>query len=133
QTWLQVRRVNYLLFIHASRWHGQRSRFKLLSLPAGLKNVSRGGATSRRIFRCAVAPLRERLSPNFCHWRTQLRLKLLLITPIVVLSIAHAVVAQNPSAALASLPEADMLIYASPQRILNDAAPRVMSPAEITK
>ena len=62
-----------------------------------------------------------------------MRHKLLLIASIVVLSLAHAVVAQNPSAALASLPEADMLIYASPQRILNEAAPRVMSAAEITK
>jgi hypothetical protein len=43
------------------------------------------------------------------------------------------VVAQNPSAALASLPEADALIYVSPQRILNEAAPRVMTPAEVTK
>ena len=42
-------------------------------------------------------------------------------------------VAQNASAALAALPEADVLIYVSPQRILNDAAPRVMPPAEITK
>jgi hypothetical protein len=59
--------------------------------------------------------------------------KLLLIAPIAVLLIAHVVTAQTPSAALASLPEADMLIYASPQRILNEAAPRVMSPAELTK
>jgi hypothetical protein len=58
---------------------------------------------------------------------------LLLIASIVVLSLAHIVVAQNPSAALTSLPEADMLIYASPQRILNEAAPRVMSATEITK
>jgi hypothetical protein len=57
---------------------------------------------------------------------------LLLIAPIV-LSLAHAVVAQNPTAALASLPEADAIIYASPQRILNEAAPRVMAPAELTK
>lgn len=62
-----------------------------------------------------------------------MRHKLLLIASIVVLSIAHAVAAQNPSAALASLPEADLLIYASPQRILNEAAPRVMQPAELTK
>jgi hypothetical protein len=61
-----------------------------------------------------------------------LRSKLLLIAPIV-LSLAHAVVAQSPTAALASLPEADAIIYASPQRILNEAAPRVMAPAEVTK
>jgi hypothetical protein len=61
-----------------------------------------------------------------------LRSKLLLIAPIV-LSLAHVVVAQSPTAALASLPEADAIIYASPQRILNEAAPRVMAPAEVTK
>ncbi len=61
-----------------------------------------------------------------------MRSKLLLIAPIV-LSLAHAVVAQSPTAALASLPEADAIIYASPQRILNEAAPRVMAPAEVTK
>lgn len=42
-------------------------------------------------------------------------------------------VAQSAAAALGALPEADMLIYVSPQRILNDAAPRVVPPAEITK
>ena len=41
--------------------------------------------------------------------------------------------AQNPQAALASLPEADALIYVSPQRILNEAAPRVVDPVELTK
>ncbi|HEX6716224.1 MAG TPA: hypothetical protein VF088_03895 [Pyrinomonadaceae bacterium] len=55
----------------------------------------------------------------------------LLLTLIFVLPIA--VFAQNPSAALASLPEADTLIYVSPQRILNEAAPRVMTPADLTK
>jgi hypothetical protein len=51
----------------------------------------------------------------------------------VVLSLAPAAFAQNAHAALASLPEADVLIYVSPQRILNDAAPRVLAPAEIPK
>ena len=41
--------------------------------------------------------------------------------------------AQNPHAALASLPEADTLVYISPQRILNDVAPRLMAPADLTK
>jgi hypothetical protein len=40
--------------------------------------------------------------------------------------------AQNSAVALASLPEADAVIYVSPQRILNEAAPRVMSPADLT-
>ena len=59
--------------------------------------------------------------------------KLLLITALAVFLLAQPAVAQNPSAALASLPDADALIYISPQRILNEAAPRVMAPAEITK
>src|SRR5215207_158216 len=56
--------------------------------------------------------------------------KLLLL---VLLLLATTAFGQNPQAALASLPEADALIYASPQRILNEAAPRVMTPAEFTK
>ena len=59
--------------------------------------------------------------------------KLLLIAVVVVVCLAQRAVAQSPSAALASLPEADALIYISPQRILNEAAPRVMPPAEVTK
>ena len=59
--------------------------------------------------------------------------KLLLIAALAVLSLCQSALAQNPSAALASLPEADALIYISPQRILNEAAPRVMAPAEVTK
>ena len=59
--------------------------------------------------------------------------KLLLLALLAICSLAVRAVAQTPSAALASLPEADALIYISPQRILNEAAPRVLSPAEITK
>jgi hypothetical protein len=59
--------------------------------------------------------------------------QLILIAAIAVLALAPSVVAQSAAAALASLPEADVLIYVSPQRILNDAAPRVAPPAEITK
>jgi len=72
----------------------------------------------------------------FRPWRFDLQQtysKLLLIAILAVFSLAQRAVAQNPSAALASLPEADALIYVSPQRILNEAAPRVMSPAEVTK
>ena len=57
----------------------------------------------------------------------------MLLAAIAVLTLAPNVVAQSASASLAALPEADVLIYVSPQRILNDAAPRVMAPAEITK
>jgi hypothetical protein len=60
-------------------------------------------------------------------------LKLLLVAVLAVFSLAQRAVAQNPSAALATLPEADALIYVSPQRILNEAAPRVMSATEVTK
>jgi hypothetical protein len=62
-----------------------------------------------------------------------LRLKLIPLTVVALLAIAIQAFAQNPHAALASLPEADTLIYISPQRILNEAAPRVMDPAELTK
>jgi hypothetical protein len=62
-----------------------------------------------------------------------LRLKLIPLATIALLAIAIQAFAQNPHAALASLPEADTLIYISPQRILNEAAPRVMDPAELTK
>ena len=59
--------------------------------------------------------------------------KLLLLTAVAVLALAPKALAQNPQAALATLPEADALIYVSPQRILNEAAPRVMDPAELAK
>jgi len=62
-----------------------------------------------------------------------LRLKLIPLAVIVFLAIAVRAFAQNRHAALASLPEADALIYVSPQRILNEAAPRVVDPAELTK
>lgn len=58
---------------------------------------------------------------------------LFLLAAIAVLTLAPNAAAQPVSASLAALPEADMLIYVSPQRILNDVAPRVMPPAEITK
>ena len=59
--------------------------------------------------------------------------QLILLAAITVLTLAPSVVAQSAAASLAALPEADILIYVSPQRILNDAAPRVVAPAEITK
>jgi len=61
-----------------------------------------------------------------------LRFKLLLAL-FAVLSITTVAVAQNNAAALANLPEADAIIYVSPQRILNEAAPRVMPAADLTK
>jgi len=62
-----------------------------------------------------------------------LRFKLLPLALLTVVSLTSAALAQNNAAALASLPEADTLIYISPQRIINEAAPRVMSPADLTK
>jgi len=58
-------------------------------------------------------------------------LRYTLLTVIAVISLASSAAAQT--SALASLPEADVLIYVSPQRILNEAAPRVVPPAELTK
>jgi hypothetical protein len=60
-----------------------------------------------------------------------LKRKLLLLTAVAVLALAPKAFAQN--SALATLPEADALIYVSPQRILNEAAPRVMNPADLAK
>lgn len=60
-------------------------------------------------------------------------MKSLLLAAVAVLSLTSSVLAQNSAAALAALPEADALLYVNPQRILNEAAPRVMPPAEITK
>ena len=62
-----------------------------------------------------------------------MRLRLVPLSAIVLLTISIHALAQNPQAALATLPEADTLIYISPQRILNQAAPRVMDPAELAK
>lgn len=46
---------------------------------------------------------------------------------------SHAVntQAQSVVTALSTLPEADLLIYLNPQKILNEAAPKVMSAAEV--
>jgi hypothetical protein len=46
---------------------------------------------------------------------------------------AHTSSPQSATTLLSSLPEADTIVYASPQRILNDAAPKVMSPTELAK
>ena len=61
-----------------------------------------------------------------------MRFKLLPLALFAVLSLTSVAVAQNSAAALGSLPEADAVIYVSPQRILNEAAPRVMAPADLT-
>src|SRR5690349_7593209 len=48
---------------------------------------------------------------------------------LLFVSITHA----QSQTTLAQLPEADTIIYLSPQKILNDVAPRVMEPTEVTK
>jgi hypothetical protein len=57
---------------------------------------------------------------------------LLIAAALVLVTLTSPAIAQSPAASLASLPEADALVYVSPQRILNEAAPRVMKPAELT-
>jgi len=64
----------------------------------------------------------------------------LMILSLVLIQTAKAqsayvksVPPQSVANALSTLPEADVLIYASPQKILNEAAPRVIEPTEIAK
>jgi hypothetical protein len=59
--------------------------------------------------------------------------KLRLLALVSLLLVPAAALAQDPRTSLASLPDADVLIYVSPQKMLNDAAPRILSPTEITK
>lgn len=63
----------------------------------------------------------------------QILFRSLLLVTIAVFSCVQGVVAQSTATALASLPEADAVIYLSPQRILNEAAPRVVPAAELAK
>jgi len=52
---------------------------------------------------------------------------LALVLPLV--SITHA----QSASTLAQLPEADTVVYLSPQKIFNEVAPRLMEPADVTK
>jgi hypothetical protein len=54
----------------------------------------------------------------------------ILLLLIAFLSFAPAAFAQTMSTQLANLPEADVLIYVSPQRLLNDFMPKVMAAKE---
>ena len=54
-----------------------------------------------------------------------------LVTVLLLLPVAA--LAQDARASLANLPDADVLIYVSPQRILNEAAPRFVPPADLAK
>ena len=59
--------------------------------------------------------------------------KLCLAAALAIPLLATATAAQSVSTALSNLPDADILVYVSPQKILNDAAPRVMSAKDLTE
>jgi hypothetical protein len=52
---------------------------------------------------------------------------------VILLLLPVAALAQDARAALANLPDADVLIYVNPQKILNEAGPRVMPAADLAK
>lgn len=56
-----------------------------------------------------------------------------LTAALAIPFLMTAAAAQSVTTSLATLPEADVLIYVSPQKILNDAAPRVMSAKGVTE
>lgn len=58
---------------------------------------------------------------------------LLVVTIALFILLPTTALGQSPAASLASLPDADVLIYVSPQRILNEAAPKFMPPTELAK
>lgn len=60
------------------------------------------------------------------------RLKSLITAVALVLLLIPITHAQSAST-LAQLPEADSVIYLSPQRIFNEVGPRVMEPTDVTK
>lgn len=66
------------------------------------------------------------MQTNFSMLRCLSLLTILLLLPV-------AAFAQDARASLANLPDADVLIYASPQKVLNEAVPRLMPPAELAK
>lgn len=57
----------------------------------------------------------------------------ILLLLIAFLSFAPAAFAQSISTSLTNLPDADVLIYVSPQRILRDAVPKAMPAEEVAK
>ena len=60
-------------------------------------------------------------------------MKLWLAAAIAIPLLLTAAAGQSVPTSLAKLPEADMLIYVSPQKILNEAVPKIMPPAEVAK
>lgn len=59
--------------------------------------------------------------------------KLRLLALVAILLVPAVAPAQDPRASLSTLPDADVLIYISPQKLLNEAAPRLLPATEITK
>ena len=55
----------------------------------------------------------------------------LSLLAVILLLLPTSAWAQSASASLANLPDADVLIYASPQRILSEAAPKFMPAKEL--
>ncbi|HEV2834641.1 MAG TPA: hypothetical protein VGW58_04940 [Pyrinomonadaceae bacterium] len=60
-------------------------------------------------------------------------MKLWLAAAILFPLLATTAAAQSAPSALASLPDADVLIYVSPQKILNEAAPKVMQAKDLAE
>ena len=56
-----------------------------------------------------------------------------IATIALFLLLPATALGQSPATALASLPDADVLIYVSPQKILNEAAPKFMSAPDLAK
>ena len=71
----------------------------------------------------------------------QIKLSLPLVAVLLLATVAqaqttqstHASPSQSVVTSLASLPEADTILFSSPQRILNEAAPKVMAAADVAK
>lgn len=57
----------------------------------------------------------------------------ILLLLVAFLSFVPAALGQTMATSLANLPEADVLIYVSPQRVFNDLIPKVMPAAEVLK
>jgi hypothetical protein len=71
----------------------------------------------------------------------QMKLSLPIVAVLLLATVAQAQTTQSSHASpsqsivtsLASLPEADTILFSSPQRILNQAAPKVMTAADVAK
>jgi hypothetical protein len=57
----------------------------------------------------------------------------ILLLLVIIAGVASGALAQSMPAPLANLPEADLLIYISPQRTLNDFVPKIMPAKEVAE